>query len=164
MKICIVCQKDVSGMRASKIREDRIIRAIRKVKKALNIATNNELYVSEDCISKHKERRRAFEKSMLFFGILAAIVVILMLSTVVLSGRFDIGVILSSFLIGGFILLFAIIFKYTPALESDTPELVPGTPVKEAPAKEEKKEEKPGPAKGAGKPAEKPAAESPKEK
>jgi len=148
MRICIVCQEDVSGRRAVKVKEDRIIKAIRKIKQTFNIATNNELYVSEECIPKHKERRRAFERSMLSFGILAAIIVVLMLSSIVLSGKFDLGMIISAFLIGGFILLFALIFKYTPAVEGEVAAAVPGTPV---PRKEEKaqvpKEEKPQPEK-----------------
>jgi len=143
MRICIVCQEDVSGKRAVKVKEDRIIKAIRKIKQTFNIATNNELYVSEECIPKHKERRRTFERSMLFFGILAAIIVVLMLSSIVLSGKFDLGMIISAFLIGGFILLFALIFKYTPAVEGEVAVAVPGTPV---PKKDEKiqapKEEK----------------------
>ncbi|MFH1394057.1 MAG: hypothetical protein ABII71_03315 [Candidatus Micrarchaeota archaeon] len=148
MKICIVCQKDVAGTRAVRVKEDRIIGVIRKVKRTLGIAANNELYVSEDCIDKHKERRRAFEKSMLFFGILAVIVVLLMLSTIVMSGRFDIGIILSAFLIGGFILLFALIFKYTPALEGDVAQLVPGG-AQEAKEKKETKKAVEKPAKSA---------------
>jgi len=140
MKVCIICQEEVSGKRAVKVKEDRVIRVIRKIKQTLNMATNNELYVSEECIPKHKERRRAFERSMLFFGILAAVIVILMLSSIFMSGKFDLGLIVSAFLIGGFILLFALIFKYTPAVDGDVATPIPGSSSPaEVKASEEKK-------------------------
>ncbi len=139
MKICISCQKDVAGMRAVKVKEDRIIKLIRRIKQLFRIAAGNELYVCEDDISKHQERRKAFEKSMLFFGILAAIAVLLFLSSIVLSGNFSPFAILSAFLVGGFILMFALIFKYAPAMEGTSASLVPGSP-----RAQEKKESKTG--------------------
>lgn len=125
MKICIVCQKEVSGRRAVKVREDRVIRFIRRVKQLLNIAAGNELYVCEDDISKQMERRKAFEKNMLFFGVLASLAVLGMLAVVVISGRFDLGMVLSALMLGAFILLFALIFRYAPALEGSAASAVP---------------------------------------
>jgi hypothetical protein len=117
MKICIVCQKDMEGKPTAAVKDDAIIRAIRRVKQSLNMAQNNELCVCEADVPAHEKRRREFERSLVLFGVLAAVVVILLVATLVMSGRFDIVAFLSALLIGLFILLFAIVFKYAPALE-----------------------------------------------
>ncbi|MBU0591819.1 hypothetical protein KKF81_01925 [Candidatus Micrarchaeota archaeon] len=123
MKVCVFCQENVDGKNAIPVKEDRIIRIIRKVKKALNIAQLNELYVCEDDLKKHKERRKTFEKSMLFASVLAGVIVLIMIGALVLSGRFDIGALVSAFIIGAFVLILPI-FRYAPALESDVPQKV----------------------------------------
>ena len=117
MRVCIVCQKDMAGKKATPIREDFIIKSIRKVKQTVNLATNNELYVCDDDMEEHKKKRKSFERSMIFFGVLAAAVVILLLGTILLSGRLDIFAIISAFVIGAFILLFSIVFKYAPNID-----------------------------------------------
>jgi hypothetical protein len=128
MKVCILCHKNVAGSRAVKVKEDRVIRVIRKIKQLLRVAAGNELYVCEEDISKQVERRRSFEKNMLFFGILATLVVLLFLASVVMSGTLNLWVIVSAFFMGAFILLFALVFKYVPAIENTTPVMVPGIP------------------------------------
>jgi len=117
MKICIFCEKDVEGKEAVRVREDQVIRAIRSVKKALRIAQMNELYVCRDDVRKHMERRRSFERAMLFAAILAGIVMLLFIFTLILSGRFDLGSFLLVLVIAAFILVFPLPFKYAPALE-----------------------------------------------
>ncbi|MFZ5500640.1 MAG: hypothetical protein ACOY58_01830, partial [Candidatus Micrarchaeota archaeon] len=72
MKICVSCENDVAGKEAYPVKEDRIIRAIRSIKKALKIAQMNELYVCKDCLEAHGKKRKSFEKTMLFAAILAA--------------------------------------------------------------------------------------------
>lgn len=116
MKVCISCQQDVEGKKAVRVREDRIIRAIRAVKKALKIAQMNELYVCENDIKAHLERRRSFEKTLLLASILAGGIFILLIASMVLSGRFDAWALLSALVIAGFVLSLPI-FRYAPALE-----------------------------------------------
>jgi len=141
MKICIICQKDVEGKPAIPVKEDQIIGTIRAVKQFFHIAANNELYVCEDDVQVHLERRKSFERSLIFFGVLAAIVVLLLIGNMLLSGRFDIFAFISAFVIGAFILLFALVFKYAPAIEK-TPSLV-GKPSLPLELEELDKEEKP---------------------
>jgi cation transport ATPase len=126
MKICISCQTAVEGKKAIRIKEDRIIRVIRAVKKAFGIAQMNELYVCEDDLKEHKKRRNSFEKSMLFASVLAGIVVIMVLGALLLSGRLDPWPVFSAFVIGVFVLALPL-FKYAPALESGTPKMVYAT-------------------------------------
>jgi predicted nucleic acid-binding Zn ribbon protein len=119
MKVCIVCQKDISGKNAVTVKEDSIIRAIRTFKQFFHIAANNELYVCSDDIQVHEKRRGEFERSMIFFGVLSALVVIVLIGTLLLSGRFDIFAFISAIVRGVFILLLSVVFKYSPALEKD---------------------------------------------
>jgi hypothetical protein len=111
----------VAGLKATPIQEDFIIRSIRKIKQTIKIATNNELYVCSDDLEAHKKKRKSFERSMIFFGVLAAAVVLLLIATILLSGRFDIFAIISAFIIGAFILIFSIVFKYAPNIQSGPP-------------------------------------------
>lgn len=128
MKVCISCETDVSGKKAYPIKEDRIIRAVRSIKKALNIAKMNELYVCENCLAKHKARRQSFEKSMLFASVLGGLIIIVMLGMMLLSGKLDPWAVASSFVIGGFVMLLPF-FRYTPAVQ-----LPPGQEPKPGPS------------------------------
>jgi len=125
MKICVDCQKEVGGTKAIKIREDRVIRGIRAVKRALKISKENELYVCEKCLEVHKERRKSFEKTMTFFAVLAGLVVILLLITIGLSGRIEVWTILSAVMIGVLLLFFSLVFRYVPATVSTEPVMIP---------------------------------------
>jgi hypothetical protein len=116
MKVCISCQKDVGGRKAVRVKEDRVIRVIRAVKNALRVAQNNELYVCEEDIKAHQERRRGFERSMLLAGILAGVIVLLFIVTLLLSGKLDAWALVSSILLALVILAFPL-FRYAPALE-----------------------------------------------
>ena len=129
MKVCVDCQKDVSGMRAVKIKEDRIIDFIRKVKRALKISRENELYVCYTCLPIHKEKRKSFEKTMLIFSVVAALILLLMLATTLISGRFELWAIVSGLLIIALLLVFSLIFRYAPAAVETAPVLIPGKPV-----------------------------------
>ena len=122
MRVCIVCQKDVTGKPAKPVKEDSIIRFIRVVKQTFRVAANNELYVCDEDLPAHLQRRRSFERSIIIFGVLAAIVVVLLIGTILLSGRFDIWAMFSALIIGLFILLFVFVFKYAPAIEGIAPE------------------------------------------
>jgi len=145
MKLCIECEKNVEGMKAVKIREDNVISAIRKIKRALGASKENELYVCEEHLKKHIERRKSFQKSLILFGIAAVLVFVLGLISMILSGSFNIVGFIAAVIISIFLILFAIVFKYTPDVASTTPVFIPVTG--------EKPKESAKPAKPAEKPA-----------
>lgn len=124
MKVCVSCQSDVEGKKAVKVREDRIIRGIRRLKKALNIAQNNELYVCQDCLPKHMERRKSFERSMLFASVFSGLILVVLVAALLLSGRFDAWAFVSAIIVGGFILALPI-FRYAPGVEGTLPAPAP---------------------------------------
>jgi len=119
MKICVSCETNVEGKKAYKVKDDRIIRAVRSIKNALHMAKNNELYVCENCLPKHREKRKSFEKSVLFGTVIAVVILVVLLGMLLLSGRFDIWAIISTFIISGFVLALPL-FRYAPAVEGDT--------------------------------------------
>ncbi|MDD5340723.1 MAG: hypothetical protein PHV13_05795 [Candidatus ainarchaeum sp.] len=125
MRVCISCEADVSGKKAWPIKEDRIIKAVRTVKKALGIARMNELYVCANCLGKHRARRQAFEKSMLFASVLGGLIVIVMLAMVLISGRLDIWAVVSTIVIGAFVMALPL-FRYAPAVQMPPGEPSPG--------------------------------------
>ncbi len=136
MKVCISCQADASSKTAYPIKEDRIIRVIRGVKKALGIAQMNELYVCKDCLPKHNERRKSFEKSMLFASVFAGLVLVVLLAAIILSARFDAWAVVSAFIVAGFIVVLPV-FKYAPAVEAPTEPAAPVPAIPPPPAPQE---------------------------
>lgn len=118
MKKCVVCQKDILSGRAAKVKEDRIIRGLRKIKQMLNIARNFDLYVCEGDFQKNNERRKQYEKNVILYTIIAVIVFVVLVGLPLLGGRFNFVLLLSSALLSAVIVLFAFLFKYVPATES----------------------------------------------
>lgn len=123
-KLCIVCGKPVTGLKAVKVKEDPILGFIRSVKRALKIAQENELYVCEGDLKVHQQRRSEFQKSMILFSIVASVVVIAVIAGAVLSGTLNLAALFASFLIAVMLVIFSMIIKYTPATEGTEPVLV----------------------------------------
>ena len=143
MKVCIDCQKEVSGKRAVRVKEDRVIRLLRWIKRVLKVSKENELYVCEEDLSKHIERRKSFEKAMLFLTVLVGIIVFLLLITIIISGRIEVWTVLSAIMIGVLLFLFSLLFKYVPALEGAEPVAIPAEKKpEEAPKKAKKPRQK----------------------
>ncbi|MEW6723055.1 MAG: hypothetical protein AB1324_07365 [Candidatus Micrarchaeota archaeon] len=116
MKVCVSCHADVEGKRAVPVRWDRLLKGILAIKRALRIAQNNELFVCEQCMQKHLERRRSFEKSMLFASVFAGLLLIVIIMAPLMSGTFEPFAVVSGFIVAGFILALPL-FKYAPAVE-----------------------------------------------
>jgi hypothetical protein len=161
MRICIYTQKSVDGQLAVPVQDDRVIRTIRTVKKFFGIAQMNELYVSVPHLDEHKKRRRAFEKSLLFASVFSGLIIVVVIFSLVLSGRFDLWAIASAFIIAGFVLALPL-FKYSPAIEARDPLVVgksmpapAAKPVQSAVAPKKKKSAKKPAKKAKKKPAKK---------
>jgi len=106
--ICIVCREEKRG-RA--VKDDVVIRAIRKIKQAFRVAANNRLVVCDGCLEKHKARRGGFERKLALYGgggLLIVIVFTLISRTI---GGFAL-----SLLLGLFVAALAL-FSYHPASE-----------------------------------------------
>ncbi|MFH1785556.1 MAG: hypothetical protein ABH842_03940 [Candidatus Micrarchaeota archaeon] len=114
-KVCVICQTNVDGKEALPIKEDRIITTIRAVKRKFGVAQMNELYVCAKDLQNHSERRKSFEKSMMIATVLAGLILVVIILSIVLSGRLDLWPIISAFILAGAVIALPI-FKYTPAV------------------------------------------------
>lgn len=143
MKVCVSCEEDVAGKDAVAVKEDRVIRLIRSVKKTLRIAQMNELYVCSDCMVEHKKKRKSFEKTMLFASLLSALLALLVVIAPLLSGRIEIWGFFSGIILAAFVLTLPVYFKYTPAVEVSAMAAVPAPEAIAKAVKPEKAAKKP---------------------
>ncbi|MGV8176965.1 MAG: hypothetical protein ACP5NX_04140 [Candidatus Bilamarchaeaceae archaeon] len=133
MKACIICQGELkSESGAARVKEDGVIKAIRAVKQALKLAKNHELYVCADHMAEYSKKRKAFEKDILIYSIIAALVFLGFTILPLLNGTFTLGLLVMALLVAVFILLFAVIFRYVPSLEA--PPVLSAGPVPSAKA------------------------------
>ncbi|MBU0585964.1 hypothetical protein KJ780_00475 [Candidatus Micrarchaeota archaeon] len=117
-KVCIVCTNEVQG-NAYPVKDDRIIKAIRKVKATLGMAKNNELYVCEECFPKYEPKRKKFEKQMVYSIALAALIIVFVIGLQIISGGLNLMIMFFGLLMGLGIILMAMLIYFTPALEKE---------------------------------------------
>jgi hypothetical protein len=114
-KMCIVCQTSVEGTKASPVKEDRIIKIIRAIKKQFGLAQMNELYVCVKDLPKQAERRKSFEKSMMIGTVLAGLIGVVLLFSILSSGKIDIWPIVSAVVLAGAVMALPVL-RYAPAV------------------------------------------------
>jgi len=107
--ICVVCKQEKKGDR---VEDDIYLETVRKIKNALRVATNNTLVVCKDCIPKAEEKRRRFERTVMTWGILAALlfVMFMLMFPTLLS-------IFLSLVAIAFFMLIAFLTSYFPKVE-----------------------------------------------
>lgn len=115
-KVCVVCQKEKAGR---PVREDIILKSIRRAKEFAKISTGNELVVCPDDYEEAKKRRQRFEKSLLTFGGIGAVLGIILVLIAIFQGRDILSIIGSLIFV---VLLVAImaalsLYQYFPAFE-----------------------------------------------
>lgn len=114
-RICIICEKEPQR-KAYAVKDDAIISTIRKVKKALGVARNNELFVDEDCLPVYKEKRKKFERNFVFYAAGAVIVFALINGLQLFYGHFSILTFISSLVLALLIVLLSMLNYATPPL------------------------------------------------
>lgn len=119
-KICIVCEKEPQE-NATKVCEDFVIRTIRGAKQKLGVAKNNELYVCGNCIPAYREKRKKFEKNLVFYAAAAVIIFVLINAFQVTTGIFSFTLLLTSILLAAVIAGLAVLIYYTPSLGGEIP-------------------------------------------
>lgn len=93
--VCVLCGKETIGY---PLKDDLIIKGIRKIKSALKIARGTKLIVCDEDLEKALKKREEFEKKLLTYCGLGGIIGIIIVITSIISGR-DIVRILSSLLL-----------------------------------------------------------------
>lgn len=118
-RLCIVSREEVPKGEGTPIREDAIIRSIRKVKARLGILQNNELVVSDEKLEEYKKKRSKFEKMAVIHTTIAAVfVILLVIGPLLMGAAFNIVSIFFALVLGVMIVALALL-GYVPALETD---------------------------------------------
>ncbi len=123
-KVCIICEKEPQG-KAYKVQDDFVIKAIRWGKRKLGIAKNNELFVDEGCLPAYREKRKRFERNVVFYVAIGVIIFVLINGLQVLYGRFSFVTFLASVLLAILVSGLAILNYATPPIEEPRGALQP---------------------------------------
>jgi len=115
-KVCIIHQKPSDGI---PVKDDLILKTIRRLKQAFKASTGNQLVVCNAHLDEARKKRAKFEKSLITSAGIGAIFGIIMLAVSILSQRslFDIlrAIVLLVFLV---VVMSALsLYQYFPALE-----------------------------------------------
>jgi hypothetical protein len=113
---CIICQKETVGI---PVKDDFVIRGIRRIKSALKIARGTKLIVCSEHLEEATKRRERFEKTLLTYGGIGAAIGILLIIASLIGGR-DLLSILSSLLLAVLLIVVFVILSlayYFPAME-----------------------------------------------
>jgi len=115
-RVCIVDRKNKDGI---PIRDDFILKSIRRIKETLNVSTGNQLIVCKDHIEEAKKRRTKFEKSLMTSAGLGAVIGVILLLISLFSGRSLIGILQSVVLLAFLVVLMASLslYQYFPAMQ-----------------------------------------------
>jgi fatty acid desaturase len=118
MRVCFVCQKEQRSGQGTPVKDDIVIRAIRRIKKAFGISTGNVLVVCDNCLEESKKRRQKFERSLLTFGGLGAVLGVILLIASILSGKSLIAILQSIILLVFLVVVFSLfsLLQYHPAV------------------------------------------------
>ena len=118
-RMCIVSRKVVPKGKGTPIKEDAIIRTIRKIKGKLGILQNNELVVSDEKMEEYKKKRAKFEKMAVIHTTIAAVFVIaLVIGPLLMGAAFNIVSVFFALVLGVMIVALALL-GYIPALKTD---------------------------------------------
>jgi Flp pilus assembly protein TadB len=119
-KVCVICEKEVRpGEKAFIIKDDAVIKSIRRFKQALGIAKNNTLMVHETCLEQYSLKRKQFERRMLFAIIFAVVVVVGLNILQVMAGIFSLNILLFSIVLSLFPLILVLLTTYCPEIEKE---------------------------------------------
>jgi|YelNatPaOPRAMG01_1025707.scaffolds.fasta_scaffold00721_43 uncharacterized membrane protein (DUF485 family) len=118
-KVCIICGKEIEGKGAYRVKDDIVIDSLRKIKRKLGVAKNNELFVCHEDYEKYKEKRKQFERNFTFASALAAVILLLLIIVPIFFGSLpSISGIFFGIVVGVFLILMALI-SYLPAVEEE---------------------------------------------
>ena len=129
-KVCVVCREEIKSGKVYRVKDDKAIQFIRAIKTRLGIVQGNELCICAKDIKEQVEKRRKFEKELIIYSIVAAVIVVLFGAMPILAGNINFGAILGSLLVGVMIVLLFVVFRYVPAVDKEPRMIKPAKPVK----------------------------------
>lgn len=115
-RVCIICGKVAA--RGHKVEDDFVICGIRRIKRALHMAKNNELVVGPDCLEEYKKKRQKYERTLMTHVILAALVFLLVALLPIFTSGFSIYAVLLGALLALMIIGLAILSHVPKAADA----------------------------------------------
>ncbi|MCX6770517.1 MAG: hypothetical protein NTX79_00520 [Candidatus Micrarchaeota archaeon] len=115
-KVCIICSQEVKQGHA--VADDAVIRSIRRAKRYLRIAKNNELVVCENDLEAHRKKRQAYERNLAVYMVVAGIVLVLLVFLPVFTTGFSAYAVLVGLLFAAILVFMPVLTSHTPALEA----------------------------------------------
>ncbi|MBD3389419.1 hypothetical protein GF415_00495 [Candidatus Micrarchaeota archaeon] len=127
-RMCIISREEVPEGEGTPIKEDAIIRTIRRIKGKLGILQNNQLVVSDEHLEEYRKKREKFEKMAVIHTAVAAIlVVILTLGPLLLGAPINLVSIFFALVLGIMIAALSLL-SYVPGLEGEEEKKTKRTP------------------------------------
>ena len=112
-RVCIICTKETQ--KGQRVEDDFVIRIIRRAKRSLRIAKNNELVVCESCMEAYRKRRENYEKNLVMHVVLAAVVLIIFAVLPIFTTGFSLPALLLGIVLGGMIVALSV-FSHCPKI------------------------------------------------
>ncbi|HIH22710.1 TPA: hypothetical protein HA238_03215 [Candidatus Micrarchaeota archaeon] len=116
MANCAICN-GTNGIKGIRVKNDFVVDAARRIKKLLNKPLNNNVSLCGEHVKDQVEKRKKFEKAAMISGIVIMFVVLVLVVLPVFLGRFDFRTIIVSIIFIAIIVLFTLIFRYSPSIE-----------------------------------------------
>ncbi len=118
--VCFICGEKVNNKKAVPIKDDIIIKGIKKVKEKTGKVKNNKLYVCEDCWDVYKKERKSFINGIFISSLFVGIIFTLLVLGPIFLGSFNLGAVINltivCLVLWGFLMVIQM-YKYRPATE-----------------------------------------------
>jgi len=113
--ICLICKKEKRGV---PIKDDIIIKSIRKIKRGLHIEKGNQIVICNECAGEYLERRKSYEKSLTTSTIITIVLFVSFLFLSILAGNLTIISLIKTIgltIFVGILLIGINLLRYVPA-------------------------------------------------
>ena len=132
-KVCIICGKEAKA--GHRVEDDFVILGIRKIKRALSVAKNNELVVMDECMGEYLKKRQKYERTLIMHVILGAFVFLIIALLPIFTSGFSFYAVVLGAALAAMIVGLAVL-SHVPKVADDG---VKGKPTHAKAAKKRKK-------------------------
>ncbi len=120
-KVCIIGKEEVKGGDYKRVKEDIVISSIRNLKRFFKVAAENELVVCEKHLEDAIKRRKEFESSIVKIVAVVAVITVIAIILALLNNTLNfIPATISMVILLFVLLIFVSLFRYFPAIETES--------------------------------------------
>lgn len=124
VKVCIIDQKESDGI---PVKDDLVLKSIRRIKQAFKISTGNQLVVCKTHLEEAKQKRSKFEKSLVTAAGIGALFGVIIVVIAILSQNSLLDILRAIVLLVFLVVVMAALslYQYFPAVEESKQESAP---------------------------------------